>query len=262
MKSFSNIAAIMLDMDGVLFHGMNPITGAKEFLDKIKEIPHIFITNNPILLPEVIADKMENMGFNRPKVDQILTSGEATAIWLSHQKKNFRYFAVGAEGLHQSLQKYGIEDNENADYVVIGEGEGISYEAITTGVNLLLNKHAELISTNPDSSVDAFHHGKRIVLPGGGALVAPFSKASGKKPTTIGKPFPLLYQMALEILGHSAEKCLMIGDRPDTDILGAQKMGIQTALVRTGRFQPGEKLPKEIHNLNWDVGSLHELLET
>ena len=252
-------SAILLDMDGVLFHGMNPIDGAIDFMQTIEHIPHVFITNNPIRLPESMADKMAEIGFKRPDEKLIITAGEATAAWLAQQKPEFRFFAIGADGLHKSLQKYGYEDKDQADYVVVGEGEGLDYASLTTGINLILKQGAQLICTNPDTSVDAFYRGKRAILPGAGALVAPFITATGKQPVTIGKPKPLLYEIALQELQVQADSCLMIGDRPDTDILGAQQLGIQTALVRTGRFAPGEKLPDIISAPDWDVENLMQL---
>ena len=113
--------------------------------------------------------------------------------------------------------------------------------------------------TNPDSSVDAWHRGRRQVLPGGGALVAPFEVATGQKAVVIGKPEPLLFEMALERLGVPPEQCVMIGDRPDTDIAGAAALGMSTALVRTGRFTPGAPWPEGLPRPDWDVGSLPEL---
>ena len=252
-------SAILLDMDGVLFHGMNPIAGAIDFMQSIEHIPHVFITNNPIRLPESMADKMAEIGFTRPDDKQIITAGEATAAWLSQQKTDFRFFAIGADALTKSLLKYGHEDIDNADYVVVGEGEGIDYASITTGINLILKQGAKLISTNPDTSVDAFYRGKHAIMPGGGALVAPFIVATGQQPVTIGKPNPLLYEIALQQLKMQASDCLMIGDRPDTDILGAQQLGIQTALIRTGRFSPGEKLPDNMLAPDWDLENLRQL---
>ncbi len=246
-------------MDGVLFHGMNPIEGAIDFMHTIEHIPHVFITNNPIRLPQSMADKMADIGFKRPQEKLIITAGEATAAWLAQQKPDFHFFAIGADGLHKSLQKYGIEDKENADYVVVGEGEGIDYAALTTGINLILKQDAQLICTNPDTSVDAFYRGKRAILPGAGALVAPFIIATGQQPVTIGKPEPLLYEIALQQLQVQPEDCLMIGDRPDTDIIGAQRLGIKTALVRTGRFSPGDNLPDTMPAPDWDVDSLLQL---
>ena len=69
-------------------------------------------------------------------------------------------------------------------------------------------------------------------------------------------------EIALQKLQLQANTCLMIGDRPDTDILGAQQLGIQTALVRTGRFAPGEKLPDKMLAPDWDVENLIQLKQS
>jgi len=257
----NSIAGILLDMDGILYHGDVAIEAAIAFMASIAKIPHCFITNNPIRLPGQIADKLQAMGFDRPQLDQIVTSGEATALWLHQQKPGFRYFAIGADGLHQSLQRYGQADAHKADYVVVGEGAGIDYESLSVAINLVSKQNAQLISTNPDNSVDAMRDGKHWILPGGGALVAPLVVATGVKPLTIGKPNALLYQMALERMNLSAQDCLMIGDRPDTDIQGAASIGMRTALVRTGRFLPNEKYPENLYCPDIDVNSLVELAE-
>ncbi len=257
----NNIKAILLDMDGILYHGEKVIPEAVEFMLAIKYLPHAFITNNPVFPAQAIADRLERLGFQRPDDEQIITSAEATALWLSQQKTDFRYYAVGAKGLHSALSQCGVEDHESADYVVIGEGAGIDYDAIVTGVNLILKQGARLICTNPDHSVDAYVDGKYCVLPGGGALVAPFAIAADVEPVFIGKPHALLYQIAMDRLGVMADQCLMIGDRPDTDIAGAAALGMKTALVRTGRFSSGTSLPDHLPVPDWDVDNLSLLLK-
>ena len=253
--------AILLDMDGVLYHGDRPLSGAAEFLRQIEQIPHLFITNNPILQPTAVADKLARIGLPRPQPTQIITSAQATARWLSKEKPDFRYFAVGADGLHQALHEVGVEDLEHADFVVVGEGPGLDYASLTLGINLIVKQGAKLVATNPDINVDATIDGEHHLVPGGGALVAPFAVASGVEPVIIGKPNPLLFEMALEQLDCVPERCLMIGDRPDTDIAGAARLGMQTALVRTGRFAPGEPWPMDLPRPDWDVESLPQLLQ-
>lgn len=246
-------------MDGILYHGEKAIPEALQFMSEVRDMPHAFITNNPILPPARVADRLEQMGFARPAEQQIVTSAEATALWLAKEKPGFRYYAVGAEGLHLALQLHGHEDQTEAEFVIIGEGAGIDYETITIGINLILKRGARLVCTNPDQSVDANVDGHHQILPGGGALVAPFALATGKTPLFIGKPQPLLYEMAAERVGVTLEECLMVGDRPDTDIAGASRLGMKTVLVRSGRFAPGEAYPEELPKPDWDLDSLTEL---
>ena len=256
-----NIQAVLLDMDGVLYHGERLIPEAVDFMHAMAHIPHAFITNNPINTPFEIADRLQRIGFVRPQESQIVTSAEATAIWLSQQKDNFRYYAVGGAGLHLALGEVGTACRDFADFVVIGEGEGIDFDAITIGINLIIKKGARLVCTNPDHSVDAYFEGEHRVVAGGGALVAPFAVAAEVEPVFIGKPHPLLFEMALKRLGVAAEHCLMIGDRPDTDIAGAVALGIRTAMVRTGRFSPRAAWPENLPQPDWDVENLNQLLE-
>ncbi len=249
-------------MDGVLFHGERPLPGAARLLRGIEPFPHLFVTNNPILTPAEVVQKFTRLGLPAPRPEQILTSGEATAAFLQQRKPGFRYFAVGAGGLHRALATCGRADTERADFVVVGEGAGLDYRTLSIGINLILKRGAALVATNPDTTVDAVRDdGEHWVLPGGGALVAPFSAATGVEPVVIGKPHPLLYQMALDRLGAAPGQCLMIGDRPDTDILGAQRLGMRTALVRTGRFGPGEPLPPDCGPPDWDTPDLPGLME-
>lgn len=253
--------ALLLDMDGVLYHGIHRLPFAAEFLAMIARVPHLFLTNNPVATPAQVAERLRSMGLGSPRPAQILTSGVATAHWLNAQCPGFRYFAVGAEGLDKELSRYGLADEQEPDYVVVGEGPGLDYASLTKGINLVLKQGAELISTNPDHLVDAHAEGQHQVLPGGGALVAAFEVACGVKARTIGKPQPLLFDMAMRLLGVSPAQCLMVGDRPDTDIAGAQRLGMQTAMVRTGRFSIKAAWPAQQPPADWDVAGLQQLAE-
>ncbi len=256
--------AVLLDMDGVLYHGDTPLPNAIEFVRRLAGVPHLFLTNNPIRPPEAVADKLSRLGFPEVEPAQILTSALATAQWLAREQPGFRFYAVGGEGLHRALEVFGTPDSERADFVVVGEGAGLDYDSLTIGLNLILKGGARLIATNPDHNVDAVIDGRHRLLPGGGALVAPFAVAAGVEPLVIGKPEPLLFEMALQRLGVEAGGCLMIGDRPDTDIAGAARLGLKTAMVRTGRFASGEPWPDGVPRPDWDeldLGRLAQALE-
>ena len=251
--------ALLLDMDGVLYRGSSPIEGAAQFLHAVCDRPFRFITNNPIATPEHVVTKMKAIGLGDFEADTVITSAQATARYLASEKADFRFYAIGESGLHTALSTVGVEDDQTADYVVVGEGVGLDYQTLSNAI-ALIQQGAVLISTNPDITVDGFIEGKPVVLPGGGALVAPVEKATGVKAITIGKPEPLLYQMALADLNVAASDCVMVGDRPDTDILGAQRLGLKTALVRTGRFSIGEPWPAEQAPPDWDVSDLQQRL--
>jgi len=90
--------------------------------------------------------------------------------------------------LREALRQHGIEDATEPDYAIVGEGQGLTYETLTLGINRLVFGQAKLIGTNPDPVLDGTWNGQDIVLPGGGALIAPFAAATGVEPLFIGKP--------------------------------------------------------------------------
>ncbi len=157
--------ALLIDLDGVLFHGERPLPGADILLRRLLDRPHCFITNNPIRTPAQVADGFGVLGLPRPDPAYILTSALATARWLSHVRPGFRYFAVGAGGLEAALGAVGQRDEQAADVVVVGEGAGLDFNTLTTGINLILDRGARLIATNPDTTVDGVRDGRHLVLP-------------------------------------------------------------------------------------------------
>ncbi|MGX2038943.1 HAD-IIA family hydrolase [Methylocaldum sp. MU1018] len=251
--------AFLLDMDGVLYRGDRAIPEAQTFLRAIADFPYLLVTNNSSATPEALTQKLARLGF--PEIDpaRILTSALATAAFLQAEKPGFTYFPVGGSGLHEALRRYGTEDAAAPDYVVVGEGEGLTYETLTLGIDRLICGKAALIGTNPDPILDGTRNGRDIVLPGGGALIAPFAAAAGIEPLFVGKPERWLFLEALRRLKRSAGEAIMIGDRPDTDITGAARLNIVTVLVRTGRFPPGEPYPDDLPEPDFDIDSLSEL---
>jgi HAD superfamily hydrolase (TIGR01450 family) len=250
---------LLVDMDGVLFHGDRALPGAAEFLHWLLQRPHRFVTNNPIRSPADVVAHFRALGLPAPSADAVITTARATSAYLAQLQPNFRYFAIGAGDLQDALAAVGQADAERADFVVVGEGPGLDYDSLTVAINLVLKRGAKLIATNPDANVDATVAGEHRILPGGGALVAAVAAGTGVRPTVIGKPQPLLFRTALASLGLTAERCIMVGDRPDTDIAGASALGMRTALVRSGRFGAADALPDRVLPV-WDVDGLPALM--
>jgi 4-nitrophenyl phosphatase len=106
---------------------------------------------------------------------------------------------------------------------------GLTYEKIKNA-ELLVRDGCEFIGTNPDVTYPA----PEGLIPGAGTVIGAIEIASGHKATIIGKPEPLLYQMALRRLSLAPEETLGVGDRLETDILGAQAAGVRSAFVLSG----------------------------
>lgn len=257
------MTAFLIDMDGVLYRGDRVIPGAQAFLESIHAFPHVFLTNNSSQPPEFFRTRMQGLGLPVADDAPLITSAMATARYLANTQPGFRYFAVGGQGLRLALGQVGVPADDYVDFVVVGEGPGLDYDSLIQGGNLLLDG-ARLIATNPDANVD---HGD-FVLPGGGALLAPFEVMSGQRARVIGKPEAPLFEAGLAALttmgetGLAATQTIMVGDRPDTDILGASRLGMQTLLVRTGRFGPDDTYPDSLPRPTWDVADLRDWLPT
>ena len=245
MESFKNIRALIIDMDGVLWHGTQAIPGLVEFFKTLNDldIRYILATNNASLTPEQYVTKLANMGVTVSQ-KQILTSGMATALYLSERvdPKETRVFVVGEEGATQPLLELGFTltglyevdnsdkpEQKGADIVVCGKDETITWAKLATA-SLNIRAGASFIGTNADTTLPTEHG----ITHGNGAILAALEVATGVKPTIIGKPEPIIYQQALTLLGISPEETVALGDRLETDILGAVRTGIRSIMVLTG----------------------------
>jgi len=225
----------LLDMDGVIYRGADPIPGAVEFVNHLRatDTPFMFLTNNSQRTARDVATKLIRFGFD-VEDKHIFTCALATAQFLAGQKPSGTAFVIGEGGLLNALHDYGyaIVDHD-ADYVVIGEGRTISFEMVETAVNNVM-KGSKLIATNPDPNCPT-QHGLR---PGCGAITAMIEKATGVQAFSVGKPSPIMMRAARKALGLTAAETTMVGDTMETDILGGVQMGYETVLVLTGGSSP------------------------
>jgi len=138
--------------------------------------------------------------------------------------------------------------------VLLSGHPGFDYQELKVA-SMLVRGGADLMATSADPTMPM----PDGLWPGSGAILAAIEVASGKKATTTGKPAPALYQAGLEVLGHP-ERVAMIGDRPDTDIAGAQAIGLDGILVTSAG---GASRDPNTNNTEPDhrIESLAELLK-
>ncbi len=229
----NSIKAIISDMDGVLWRGAQALPGLTDFFDFLfgRDISFVLATNNSRNTPEDYVEKLASMGVAGIQPCNIVTSGTATAITLQAQyPAGTRVFVVGGQGLKQLLSEAGFQlVDHDAELVVCGIDFDLTYDKLKTAT-LLIRAGARFIGTNPDSSFPS----PEGLVPGAGSILALIESASGCAPTIIGKPERGMFEAALRQAGAKPAETLMIGDRISTDIVGANALGIQTALVMTG----------------------------
>jgi NagD protein len=222
----------LIDMDGVIYKGSEPIPGAVEFINGLREkgLPFLFLTNNSQRTSRDVCYKLNKMGFRVNDTD-IFTCAMATARYLASKKGNGTAYVIGEGGLLTELYNagYSIVDDQ-PDYVIIGEGRTIMLESVDKAINMIM-KGAKLIATNLDPNCPVADGKYRA---GCGALVAMLEFASGIKAFSVGKPSPVMMRMARKALQLTTDETVMIGDTMGTDILGAGSMGFTTVLTLSG----------------------------
>ena len=221
----------LLDMDGVIYKGKELVEGSAAFLQKLQKlkIPYLFLTNNSQRTRRDMALKLMRLGV-QAKPDDIFTCAMATARYLAHAKPDATAFVIGENGLGSALHQNGITVvDDDADFVVIGEGRTMNFECIEKAVRLVHNG-ASLIATNLDTTCPT----DQGIRPGCGAIVAMIESATGKKAFSLGKPSPIMMRMARKQLGLRTDETVMVGDTMYTDILGAVEMGYRSVLVLSG----------------------------
>lgn len=222
----------LIDMDGVIYKGSEPIPGAVEFINGLKRkgVPFLFLTNNSQRTSRDVCYKLLKMGFDVNDED-IFTCAMATARYLASKTPGGTAYVIGEGGLLNELHNagYSIVD-DHPDYVVIGEGRTIMLESVDKAINMIM-KGSKLVATNLDPNCPV---GNGKYRAGCGAFVAMIEVATEKKAFSVGKPSPVMMRMARKTLGLATDDTVMIGDTMGTDILGAGSMGFTTVLTLSG----------------------------
>ena len=237
MKIPPNIKALILDMDGVLWRGNEPIGDLPAIFDSIKArgLKVILATNNSTKIPEAHLVKLAGFGV-KLDLSQVTTSSMAAAALLKEKfPQGGELYVVGMEGVFHAVGAAGFRvfhDDalpEKPVAVLAGMDWAMDYQKIANA-SILIQKGAPFYATNPDKTFPT----PEGLMPGAGTLLAAIETASGVAPIMAGKPEPFLFQLAMQRMGVSAEETLVVGDRLETDILGGQNAGCKTALVLSG----------------------------
>lgn len=227
---------IILDMDGVLFRGDQPIEGSAEAVRDLQAqgIKVVCLTNNARRTPEEYEKKLQSLGIPI-EASNILTSGLAVARFLMAQGTAPKAHVVGSDVLRKTLLDAGAVESENPDFVVAGIDLDLKVSDLTPAIRYI-TKGAKLIASNDDAVIPT----PRGPEPEAGPVVAFLEAATGKTATVLGKPQAAIFDMALECLGVERDTAIVIGDTLATDIAGANTAGIRSILVESGNTTPGE----------------------
>lgn len=230
-----NIRGLILDMDGVLWRDSEPIGNLPAIFDQIREcgLRLILATNNSTKTLAQYQEKLCRFGVE-VDIQQIINSAQAVGIYLQEKfPDGASVYVLGQPSLKSTLESYGIhvvdESEHKVDIVVASLDFNLTYDKLSHA-SLLVQSGSYFIGTNPDVTLPT----PEGFVPGSGTVIGALEIASGKKAKILGKPESGLYEIALRRLQLAPDETLAIGDRLETDIAGAQKAGIHSALVLSG----------------------------
>lgn len=230
-----SIRFYLFDMDGTLYLGNQLFDFTSELLDVIRKTGrrYLFMTNNSSKSVEDYIKKFAKLGILATRED-FITSSQATAYYLKQNYPNHRLYVCGTESLKTELRQEGFTVTENladVDCVVMGFDTELTFKKLEDVSRLLLTReHIPYIATNPDY-VCPTEFGS---VPDCGSVCDMIFNATGKRPVVIGKPSPLMPQLAMEKYGYSKEETAVVGDRIYTDIKSGLNAGITGILVMSG----------------------------
>jgi HAD superfamily hydrolase (TIGR01450 family) len=225
---------VLLDLDGCLWVGDDPLDGAPEAVTALREAGKdiAFLTNDVRHAPEEFVRKLWRLGF-QAALDEVITVG-ATIQYLLSDRGGGAAYVVGSQALIDHVAEAGLrivnrtEFATRADVVIVAGHERFDYAELRIA-SQAVQRGAELIGLNRDRTYPM----PDGPWPGSGAVLAAVETASGHKADAIvGKPEPAMYEAAQDRLGEG--KILAVGDRIDVDVIGAKRAGLDSALVLTG----------------------------
>jgi glycerol 3-phosphatase-2 len=224
----------LIDLDGVVWIGREPVPGSPETLRTLLEAGKrlVFVTNNPGKPPAVYAKRLLELGV-RVYSGQIVTAGMVvTRLAAKAAGDEGSAFVIGAPALREMAAATGMrllkrEEAREADVVIVSGHREFDYRELLAAKQAL-DRGAALFATSRDPTMP-FPGGE---VPGTGAVLAAVETASGRRAEIAGKPEPHLFEMAIEAVGSG--RLAMVGDRVSSDVAGGRAAGLETILVLSG----------------------------
>lgn len=221
---------LLVDLDGTVFRGHEPTSGAVETLTTVRART-LFVTNNASRSPDEVAQHLHDMGF-AAKPDDVVTSAQSAAHLLANQlDPGAKVLIVGTEALAAEVKKVGLtpvrQFSDEPVAVVQGHSPETSWTDLAEAA-LAIRADVLWVAANVDLTLPS----ERGLLPGNGSMVAALRAATNREPQVAGKPQPTLLRDALA--RGTFQTPLVVGDRIDTDIAGAVAAGLPSLMVLSG----------------------------
>jgi arabinose operon protein AraL len=257
-----------------VYLGEHALPGAVETIASLRTHGKriLFVSNKPLQPRTAYAEKLTRLGIPTAAAD-VITSGYVLGYHLARHHPDLRLYVIGEEALRDELRAHGLSvldefadqdptqviDPHGVDAVVVAFDRTLDYRKLNTAYQALL-RGAKFFATNADKACPMPGGG----IPDAGATIAALEHITGRTLELLaGKPSTLMMQVALDRLDLPPERCMMVGDRLETDMVMGHAAGMKTGVVLTGasRREDIDKLPSPPDFVLETIGDLPLLLE-
>ncbi|OGN90173.1 MAG: HAD family hydrolase [Chloroflexi bacterium RBG_13_48_10] len=262
MEKLSTVRGFLLDMDGTFYLDDRLLEGALRFIDLLCEQSKefLFLTNNSSKHRRQYAQKISRLGLPIAE-ESVLTSGEATALYLREQVQGADIYLVGTPSLEDEFRQHGFRlVQQNPQFLVLGFDTTLTYQKLWTLCDFV-RAGVPYIATHPDFNCPT----EKGFMPDVGAMIAFVKAATGRQPDlVVGKPNRLIVDAAALKMNLPVNQLAMIGDRLYTDIALGQTSGIVTVLVLSGetKLEDLENSPYKPDYIFQNLAGVADWLET
>ncbi len=251
----------LFDLDGTVYRGEALIPGARDTVLALREAGRrvAFLSNKPLQSAAEYAHTLTRLGIPTGS-DEVVTSSLVLARHLRTLDAGAPVFVIGEPPLRAELAAHGFEvrSDHRVRWVVIAFDRTFDYAKLNTALQAVVRSGARLIATNPDRTCPTADG----EIPDCAGMIAAVEAVTGRTvEIVVGKPSPIILDVALTTLGLPAEDCVIVGDRIETDIVMGRRRGLATVLVLSGVTRPDDPRIAEIAP-DAVIGSIRELIES
>jgi HAD superfamily hydrolase (TIGR01450 family) len=259
-KVFNQFETVLFDLDGVIYEGENAIVDSVDSIASIRNsgIKVGYITNNSSRKPETIAQQLRGFGLELSEEEVISSAQAGVELLMTIIPAGSKVLVVGGEGLRSKVIEAGFELVSSSDdapaAVIQGFAPEVGWKDLAEA-SYSIQRGAKWVATNQDWTIPR----EKGLAPGNGTLVSAVHTAVGQLPAVAGKPERAIFETAMR--EFKAESAIYVGDRLDTDVVGANKAGLGSGLVMTGVTTRKELLAAKADSRpTYILGTLKDLL--